>query len=209
MGQIKAAVEDVDPKGTYMAIKILYHRNSLLIRVDYVFFFNLRSYDRLNRTEALVEQEKKTGKSYAMLQRIEAEEIMRDGVHPAVDHKDDPDRHHFHHRLPSLHRDHGPDVEATRADLEREAKSADSIAKCAMLNGGKVSDEYWEGDADLEKDNFVQEELYIHDKVLIVDDKYAICGSANINDRVCSAYNFPCDHQKLISDSAVPTRIPR
>ncbi len=29
----------------------------------------------------------------------------------------------------------------------------------------------------------VQEIVYVHSKLMIVDDKYAICGSANINDR--------------------------
>jgi hypothetical protein len=53
-----------------------------------------------------------------------------------------------------------------------------------MLNGGKISDENWEGDPEAEKSNFVQEELYVHGKVCIVDDRTIICGSANINDRV-------------------------
>lgn len=29
----------------------------------------------------------------------------------------------------------------------------------------------------------VQEIVYVHSKLMIVDDKYTICGSANINDR--------------------------
>ena len=29
----------------------------------------------------------------------------------------------------------------------------------------------------------VQEIIYVHSKLMIVDDKYVICGSANINDR--------------------------
>jgi phospholipase D1/2 len=62
--------------------------------------------------------------------------------------------------------------------------SKDSVAHTTMLNGGKMSDETWEGDPEAEKDNIVQEELYVHGKVCIVDDRIAICGSANINDRV-------------------------
>lgn len=171
MRQIEAAVEGVDPK-------------------EYISFFNLRSYDRLNRTQALVEQEKKTGKSYAELQRAQAEEIMEEGVHPSVDPEDEPDKHRFHlKRRASREEQAHLDPESTRADLEREAKSADSIAKDAMLNQGNVSDEIWEGSADLEKDNFVQEELYVHSKLLIVDDRYAICGSANMNDRSQLGYH--------------------
>lgn len=62
--------------------------------------------------------------------------------------------------------------------------SKDSVAHTTMLDGGKMSDETWEGDPEAEKDNIVQEELYVHGKVCIVDDRIAICGSANINDRV-------------------------
>jgi len=29
----------------------------------------------------------------------------------------------------------------------------------------------------------VQEIIYVHSKLMIVDDKYVICGSANVNDR--------------------------
>ena len=31
--------------------------------------------------------------------------------------------------------------------------------------------------------NLVQEIIYVHSKLMIVDDKHVICGSANINDR--------------------------
>lgn len=62
--------------------------------------------------------------------------------------------------------------------------SCDSVAHTSMLNGGKMVDEIWEGDPEAEKANIVQEELYVHGKVCIVDDRVVICGSANINDRV-------------------------
>lgn len=62
--------------------------------------------------------------------------------------------------------------------------SKDTVSHCTMLNGGNMSDEHWEGDAEAEKGNIVQEELYVHGKVCIVDDRTIICGSANINDRV-------------------------
>ena len=69
-------------------------------------------------------------------------------------------------------------------DTEDPIMSADSIAEDAMARGGTVSEEYWDGvDPEGEKENFVQEELYIHAKLLIADDKVVICGSSNINDR--------------------------
>lgn len=58
--------------------------------------------------------------------------------------------------------------EATQDDAvgQDPIHSADSIAEDAMLRGGKVSDEPWDGDPEEEKDHFVQEELYVHAKVV-------------------------------------------
>ena len=73
--------------------------------------------------------------------------------------------------------------------------STDSIAAGALLDKQSPGAEYWAGRGkdeegeeaenlrDTEKENFIQEELYIHAKLLIVDDRVVICGSSNINDR--------------------------
>ncbi|KAI5301290.1 hypothetical protein KEM55_006093 [Ascosphaera atra] len=137
---------------------------------EHLFFFNLRSYDRLNRTEQLIRQEKESGVSYTEMQRAEAWDIMNETTH--TDDNDPTDRERMNKVKHYMHNREKP-----------TESSEDSIAKCAMQGSGKVSDQAWEGSTDLEKENFVQEELYIHDKVCIVDDKIAICGSANINDR--------------------------
>ena len=68
-------------------------------------------------------------------------------------------------------------------------KSTDTIALDAMLNEKKPSEEPWEGEPEEEKQNFVQEELYIHAKLCIIDDRIVICGSANINDRSQLGYH--------------------
>jgi len=46
-----------------------------------------------------------------------------------------------------------------------------------------LRDEMWLGTAQEEKDCYVTELLYIHSKVMIVDDRRVIIGSANLNDR--------------------------
>lgn len=48
---------------------------------QYIYCFNLRSYDRLMKTPKLKEQEEKSGVSYQEVQRAMAEEIMPEGVH--------------------------------------------------------------------------------------------------------------------------------
>lgn len=150
---------------------------------DHVFIFNLRSYDRLNKTPAMEQQEERSGVKYQDVQRAEAEEIMGEGIQNNTDGgKNDPTDDKERERLMEQKRK----FESQREDVGLAADgvtSTDSIAATAMLNGGKVSEQKWSGDLEEEKANFVQEELYIHGKVLIADDRIVLCGSSNINDR--------------------------
>ncbi|KAF1992379.1 putative phospholipase PldA [Aulographum hederae CBS 113979] len=162
---------------------------------QYMFVFNLRSYDRLNTTAAMKSQEEKSGVKYQDVQRAEAEEIMGTGIHGTTG--DSSSESGYGSDSGDEEREKNIDAkrkfEAQRepAGLKKGAEdvvSSDSIAGDAMLSGKKVSEEPWaDGDSEeaqaLEKSNFVQEELYIHAKLLIVDDKHVICGSSNINDR--------------------------
>ncbi|PNP76299.1 hypothetical protein FNYG_10358 [Fusarium nygamai] len=59
----------------------------------------------------------------------------------------------------------------------------DTISSCYMDKGPRVTDLRWDGNPEDEINAFVSEELYIHSKLLIVDDQLVICGSANLNDR--------------------------
>ncbi|KAH6659345.1 hypothetical protein BKA67DRAFT_652577 [Truncatella angustata] len=61
-------------------------------------------------------------------------------------------------------------------------ETTDSVAACYM-EGGELNRVQWQGSPEAELDAYVSEELYIHTKVLIADDKLVICGSANLNDR--------------------------
>lgn len=154
----------------------------------YIFVFNLRAYDRINKTPALIQQEKESGVSYQELQRAEAEEIMGTGIHGYTDeHQESEAGKHNQISEDEQHRiiDRKRRFEAARRknDAEDPITSTDSIAEDAMARGGLVSEEPWEGEVEDEKENFVQEELYIHAKLLIADDKTVICGSSNLNDR--------------------------
>ncbi|XXG98217.1 hypothetical protein Hte_004539 [Hypoxylon texense] len=62
-------------------------------------------------------------------------------------------------------------------------KTWDTVSSCYMENGPDIRTVPWSGSPEAELDAFVSEELYIHSKVLIADDKLVICGSANLNDR--------------------------
>jgi phospholipase D1/2 len=193
---------------------------------EHIFVFNLRSYDRLNTTPEIKEQEEKSGVKYQDIQREEAEEVMGSGINgkdkPSTpdsaesSQSDDSGKIKKEEEVDRERREAfksdsgksepaksepgnsepGPTGSATQKwEAERdgaglnqddggELKTSTTIAGNAMLNTPNVSDEPWaQGHAELEKENFVQEELYIHAKLLIADDKTVICGSSNINDR--------------------------
>lgn len=168
---------------------------------QYVFFFNLRSYDRLNVTPALKQQEHDSGIKYQDVQRAEAHEIMDSGMHSV---KESEHEHpHLTKHTPSYISDNAGDEErekktdakrkfeaaAESAGSGRDPASTDTVAKHAMYQTPPLEDEPWEGGLEGEVDNWIQEELYIHGKLLIVDDKTVICGSSNINDRSQLGYH--------------------
>ncbi|OTB01078.1 hypothetical protein M426DRAFT_323732 [Hypoxylon sp. CI-4A] len=155
---------------------------------NHVFVFNLRSYDRLNKTPAIKRQEEISGVKYQEVQRSEAEEIMGEGIHGSADVEGERDEHMGKKEEQKEIDEHTKSKDAKRRFEEArqegyDTKSASSVAHHAMANTGKLSEEVWEGDAQEEVENWIQEELYIHAKLLIADDRIVICGSSNLNDR--------------------------
>ncbi|KAF3066559.1 Phospholipase D1 [Daldinia childiae] len=155
---------------------------------DHIFIFNLRSYDRLNKTPAIKKQEEVSGVKYQEVQRAEAEEVMSEGIHGNEDVEGERDEHMGKREEQREINENTKSTDAKRrfeaARQEgQETKSASSVSHHAMANTGKLSDEIWEDDPQEEVDNWIQEELYIHAKLLIADDRVVICGSSNLNDR--------------------------
>ncbi|KAI5293929.1 hypothetical protein KEM52_004995 [Ascosphaera acerosa] len=103
---------------------------------EYIRFYNLRNYDRINATRE-----------------------MLDTPHE------------------------GQDFRAYSEQHASDDARWDSVAECYMLDGEDIRNVPWEHDDVDEIGQFVSEELYIHTKVLIADDRTAIIGSANMNDR--------------------------
>ncbi|KAI1653522.1 phospholipase D/nuclease [Daldinia decipiens] len=155
---------------------------------DHIFIFNLRSYDRLNKTPAIKKQEEVSGVKYQEVQRAEAEEVMGEGIHGTEDVEGERDKHMGKREDQREIDENTKSIDAKRrfeaARQEgQETKSVSSVAHHAMANTGKLSEEIWEDDPQEEVDNWIQEELYIHAKLLIADDRVVICGSSNLNDR--------------------------
>lgn len=191
----------------------------------YIFCFNLRSYDRINKTPGLKEQEAKSGVKYQDLQRAQAEAVMPEGVHGAPgegseEHPAAQDRPELQSRSQSAKEafeSRRDDVGLAGEGKDDKVLSEDSIAKDAMLDQNKVSEENYAGRGassggkeeddgksarEQEKENFIQEELYIHGKILIVDDRVVICGSSNINDR--SQLGFHDSELSIVMEDTLP-----
>lgn len=159
---------------------------------DHIFVFNLRSYDRLNKTPALKEQEEISGVPYADVQNAYAEEVMSGGGQAVRQHHvrgdDDTKKETLDDKEKRRLSEQKKKFEAAgeKVGMDKDAeRTSYTIAKSAMLGEPKPSEEFWDKeDPEQEKENFVQEELYIHSKLCIVDDRVVICGSSNINDRV-------------------------
>lgn len=163
---------------------------------QYIYFFNLRSYDRLNVTPSVKKQEEESGVKYQDVQRAEAQEIMDTSVHGSKDQDEGADKHMGMKGALDPRDDSGDEADEKKTDAKRrfeakanpegsdgKTKTTDSVAKNAMLDQPDLVDEKWEGSLEGEAENWIQEELYIHGKCLIVDDKTVVVGSSNLNDR--------------------------
>lgn len=161
---------------------------------QYIFIFNLRSFDRLNVTPGLKKEEEETGLSYQEMEHAQAQELMGEDI---AGDKKGAARDHIKAQMKSREQsakntgdgknEHGTDQQGSlaspRGQGENAEKGDDSIAQDAMLNTQNLSDEAFDGAGEDEVDLWIQEELYIHAKLMIADDIIAICGSSNINDR--------------------------
>ncbi|KAL2256875.1 hypothetical protein VTK26DRAFT_995 [Humicola hyalothermophila] len=237
---------------------------------QYLFFFNLRSYDRLNRTRQARRQEEESGVQYRDVQRAHAEEVMGEGIHQSVDDvQGGRDRRHMgrareqepqersrgenggssrvgavkgylrrtknlslggggvgkgkqggggepredgNHSLKgaspdadirlryeavrdgatSNHKEKGDTSFSSSSSSRDQAdhRSAATVAHHAMAGSGSITTVPWEGDdAEDEVNHWIQEELYVHAKLLIVDDRVVVCGSSNLNDRSQLGYH--------------------
>jgi phospholipase D1/2 len=142
---------------------------------DYVRFYNLRTYDRINAGETLRRKEEQTGTSYAVAGADHDDIVDSFGTAHAA----------FEGAEPSL--DHAAYTKyqaGTNSSAEKAGSGSwDTVSSCYMLNGPDIRTIPWNGDAEQELEAFVSEQLYVHSKVLIADDRVVICGSANLNDR--------------------------
>ncbi|GJJ12954.1 hypothetical protein Clacol_007201 [Clathrus columnatus] len=169
----------------------------------YIRFYHLRAYDRINAPmESYIERmETQSGIKFSQAQAALSRIWMSDDSSPPILPKNDltgkekrkwtkilcRDRNskEFEAMPRSVH--HAKELIYTfqkAVDCVREYEHiADSVAHHAMRATTSLTDERWYGKSREEKAAYVSEMIHVHSKLMIVDDRRAIIGSANINDQ--------------------------
>ena len=151
-------------RGGHSIIETL-HENGVEDVGQYIRFYNLRNYDRINVSATMHEAEQASGVSYESARR-EHDDVVGGGF-----------------REPEGQRDRSRYERYQDAASKVRDETWDSVAACYMADGPSLPEIPWHGDPEAEMDAFVSEELYVHSKLLVADDRLVIVGSANINDR--------------------------
>ncbi|KAM0793016.1 hypothetical protein ACM66B_000508 [Microbotryomycetes sp. NB124-2] len=179
---------------------------------DYISVFNLRSYDRINcDPDRLRRMSEKSGVTWEQAQAALArlwlgkdaneDEIAKnskvtfalgmEGGEALNLQKPDSQKSKDKNALPTVTLDFPSSYDEALEIVQRfergddvQEQIADSVAHHA-LSGNLTSlvNESWSGTEDSERAAFVTEELYIHSKLMIVDDRRVLIGSANLNER--------------------------
>ncbi|PVG02411.1 phospholipase D/nuclease [Serendipita vermifera] len=169
---------------------------------DYIRFYHLRSYDRINAPwpSFIKQMEENSGVTFHQAQVALAKQwigVPEVWTQPKVSIKQpDPTKEGLiiedtKTKVEAL--DFPETVEEAVQIIEKFEAGAigvrdddpvsDSIAHHALMDDTNLLQEKWLGTDEEEYDSYVSEILYIHSKLMIVDDRRVICGSANINDR--------------------------
>lgn len=123
---------------------------------QYIGFYNLRNFDRINTSRIMQEIERDSGIDYDSARQQHdyyAEAAIRGNVAELV-----------------------PNNEKTLNDQCQEKADRipdtvlDTVSPCYMEGGQSLAEMPWDGDAEVEMNAYVSEELYVHSKLLIADD---------------------------------------
>ncbi|KAI1498694.1 phospholipase D/nuclease [Biscogniauxia marginata] len=155
----------------------------------YIGFYNLRTYDRLNISSTMGEVERESGVRYEGARRQYEDMVNRETDDGYRNDSRGEYGGRYGGRNDDRYGDRYQDQNRDQYDRYQSAASNvpdqtwDTVSPCYMDGGPDIREVPWHGSEEAEIDAFVSEELYVHTKVLIADDKLVICGSANLNDR--------------------------
>ncbi|KAJ5083562.1 hypothetical protein N7456_012989 [Penicillium angulare] len=145
--------------------------------MEYIRFYNLRNYDRINNGNIMATAEQQSGVNYGAA----SHQYEQHAAAPVNPGQPATTRSAFDPTAPFEQYQHA--AQKAPADQTAGARRWDSVSSCYMLGGEDIRNVPWNGHPEAEIDAFVSEELYVHSKVMVADDRIVICGSANLNDR--------------------------
>jgi phospholipase D1/2 len=146
---------------------------------QYIKFYNLRNYDRINTSATMAKIEQKSGVSYEAA-RKEHDDMVGAGFGGRGYNEYGENTGAKPGQPNSLYNRYQQAASNTSGSNDIEY---DTVASAYMLNGPSITSIPWAAGNTDEIDAFVSEELYLHTKCLIADDRVVIVGSANMNDR--------------------------
>ncbi|KAJ5948653.1 Phospholipase D family [Penicillium verhagenii] len=150
--------------------------------MDYIRFYNLRNYDRINNGNIMAAAEQQSGVNYG-----DASHQYEQNASAPINYGQQnaptalAPRSVFDPTAPFQQYQHA--AQQVPGSKAPGAGQWNSVSSCYMLSGEDIRNVPWNGHPDAEIDAFVSEELYVHSKVMVADDRVVICGSANLNDR--------------------------
>uniref|UniRef100_D8Q6U4 Phospholipase n=1 Tax=Schizophyllum commune (strain H4-8 / FGSC 9210) TaxID=578458 RepID=D8Q6U4_SCHCM len=170
--------------------------------MDYIRFYHLRAYDRINAPmETLIKKmELNSGVQFSEAQVALARQWIgnqhteQKEVKIKVPKKTQEGQSLSENTESDILTVKFPDtVEEATAIIEKfeegsreirgDEEVADTVSQHMLQDKTSLFDEKWLGSEEEELNNYVSELLYIHTKLMVVDDRRVIMGSANINDR--------------------------
>ena len=125
---------------------------------EYIRFYNLRNYDRINVSASMRDAERKSGVSYedARKEHDNIVELPADMLAYGNDAQGNTTRDYQQYQQSAT---------AFSGDHGLRSGRWDSVSECYMLGGMDIRQVPWDNEESSEIDAFVSEELYVHSKV--------------------------------------------
>ena len=137
---------------------------------QYIRFYNLRNYDRINASAAMREAEQKSGVDYELARREHDDRVDPAGYRAYGGENDNQES--------SSRQNYNQYQKAAAGINPRQGLGTgrwDTVSECYMLGGLDIRKVPWENGDVSEMDAFVSEELYIHSKVGLPSRGHRIC----------------------------------
>lgn len=124
--------------------------------MEYIRFYNLRNYDRINASGPMMQAEQWSGVSYEDARKQHDLSTAGHGGYGPGSHSAFDTTAPFQQYQQAAHQVSG---------FKPSSGRWNSVSECYMLNGEDIRNVPWEGPSEAEIDAFVSEELYVHSKV--------------------------------------------